>query len=117
MNSSKKDVEAKSIADTCAIVSVLSRENSLNIYSFNFFNTNITHQMNEEDVKEMDAVCDVKLKLRIGNSAIDWPIYIDPTRDKTGKKHPPTNQPLLLVQPLLCRIYTFISWTYPFLSP
>ncbi|KAK3097999.1 hypothetical protein FSP39_015198 [Pinctada imbricata] len=74
------DIEAEAIVDTGADVSVLSREFARHL-QLKFDNKDTIHLMNAEDGKEMEAICDVKVKLRIGNSTIDWPFYICPTRD------------------------------------
>ena len=66
--------------DTGADVSVLSREFARQL-QLELDNKDTTHLMNAEDGKEMEVVCDVKVKLWIGNSTIDWPFYICPTRD------------------------------------
>ena len=66
----------------CQCFCLIKREFAKHLHlDLEFDNTNITHLMSQEDKKEMDAVCDVKVKLWIGNSAIDWPIYICPSRD------------------------------------
>ena len=69
------DVEAEAIVDTGADVSVLSRKFARHL-QLEFDNEHTTHLMNAEDGKEMEAVCDVKVKLLIGNSTIDWSMYI-----------------------------------------
>ena len=72
-------VEAEAIVDTGADVSVLSRKFARHLL-LDLDNKHTTHLMNAEDGKEMEAVCDVKVNLLIGNSAIDWSMYICPTR-------------------------------------
>ena len=67
--------------DTGADVSVLSRKFAKHL-QLELDNEHTTHLMNAEDGKEMEAVCDVKVKLLIGNSTIDWSMYICPTREK-----------------------------------
>ena len=74
------DVEAEAIVDTGADVSVLSRKYARHL-QIELDNKHTTHLMNAEDGKEMEAVCDVKVKLLIGNSTIDWSMYICPTRE------------------------------------
>ena len=74
------DVEAEAIVDTGADVSVLSRKFARHL-QLELDNEHTTHLMNAEDGKEMEAVCDVKVKLLIGNSTINWSMYICPTRE------------------------------------
>ena len=74
------DVEAEAIVDTGADVSVLSRKFARHL-RLELDNKHTTHLMNAEDGKEMEAVCDVKVKLLIGNSTTDWSMYICPTRE------------------------------------
>ena len=74
------DVETEAIVDTGADVSVLSRKFARHL-QLELDNEHTTHLMNAEDGNEMEAVCDVKVKLLIGNSTIDWSMYICPTRE------------------------------------
>ena len=73
-------VEAEAIVDTGADVSVLSRKFARHL-QLELDNKHTTHLVNAEDGKEMDAVCDEKVKLLIGNSSINWSMYICPTRE------------------------------------